>query len=339
MKLRIGFLGLGARGIHHLRQFHRTLAAQSEAVALCGRAAANLRRAREAAPTARVFDDGAELIHSELDAVCIATPNFTHVPLALEALKAGKHLLLEQPCGITRAECHLLAKAAARTDRVVMLGHEPRYSPLCQHLKALVDAGEIGRPRMVWAREFRASCHPTSGDWGLDARRSGGLLVANSCSHFDLMNWWVGARPVRVTAFGGKTSLSDSASAPAIHDHATVSFDYDSGTIGALQVCQFAGNFLHEELELGIVGEGGALQTRFSTREILQWKRGAGGSEPAVIRPAASDSGAAEGLHAAFLAAVRDGKPPLTTVAACLDGTLLAIAAEESLQHGHTVEV
>lgn len=339
MKLRIGFLGLGARGTHHLRQFHLTLAAQSQAVALGGREGANFRRAREIAPTARVFHDNAELIHSELDAVCIATPNHTHVPLALAVLKAGKHLLLEQPCGITRAECHLLAKAAARTDRVVMIGQELRYLPLCQHLKALVDAGEIGCPRMAWAREFRALCQPTSDDWGLDARRSGGLLVASSSSPFDLLNWWVGARPVRVAAFGGTTHLRGTASVPPMHDYATVSFDYDSGVVGTLRICQFARDVPHEELELGIIGEGGTLQTRFSTSEILQWKTGTGQSVPLVIRPAASAESYGGGLHAAFLAAVRDGKPPLTTVAACLDGTLLAIAAEESLQHGHTVEV
>ncbi|MEQ2009909.1 MAG: Gfo/Idh/MocA family oxidoreductase, partial [Limisphaerales bacterium] len=123
MKLRIGFLGIGAMGISHVRQFHTKLAARSEAVAICGRNEANLLRALEVAPNVRVFSDEHELIHSELDAVCISTPNFNHVPLALETLKAGKHLFLEKPCGITRAECRLLEKAAARTDRVVMIGH------------------------------------------------------------------------------------------------------------------------------------------------------------------------------------------------------------------------
>jgi predicted dehydrogenase len=110
MKLRIGFLGIGAMGISHVRQFHSKLAARSECVALCGHNEANLRRALEVAPGARVFSNEHELIHSDLDAVCISTPNFNHVPLALETLKAGKHLFLEKPCGITRGECRILEK-------------------------------------------------------------------------------------------------------------------------------------------------------------------------------------------------------------------------------------
>mgnify|MGYP003350594774 CR=1 FL=1 len=149
----------------------------SECVALCGRNEANLRRALEVAPNARVFTDELELINSDLDAVCISTPNFNHVPLALATLKAGKHLFLEKPCGITRTECRLLEKAAAHTDRVVMIGHELRYSPFFQKVKALVDAGEVGRPRLVWTREFRGPFQPKSQNWIQDQRRSGGMLV------------------------------------------------------------------------------------------------------------------------------------------------------------------
>lgn len=188
MKLKIGFAGIGAMGFSHLKAMHVGHAQHAEAVAFCSRNDANIRRALEIAPGAKVFADELALIRSQLDAVFIATPNFTHAPLALEALHAGKHLFLEKPVGITRNECRRLLEATGNADRVVMLGHELRYSPFFQKLKALVDAGEIGRPRLVWTLEFRGPFRKKSGDWIQDDRRSGGALVDKNCHHFDLMN-------------------------------------------------------------------------------------------------------------------------------------------------------
>ena len=346
MKLRLGILGTGTRGRCHLQTLQSDLANQVEVAALGERRTAGLAQASEIAPGVHIFEDEGELLRSDLDAVCVATPNFTHVPLALQMLKAGKHLLLETPCGITRAECHLLAKAAGRTDRVVMIANEGRHTPLFQQVKARVDAGEIGRPRMVWARQF-APFSKASEDWMMDSRRSGGLLVASSSPVFDLMNWWVGARPARVVAFGGRATSPASNIENEVHDHATVSFDYDNGTVGSLQICRFGREWESREndLEMGIVGDTGSLQIRHSDHQILQRRQGDNTAGPTVHHLGEDATGKLNHspqfrrLHAAFLAAVRNGARPFPTVADSLDGALLAIAAEESLRHGHAVEV
>lgn len=375
MKLRIGFLGIGSMGISHVQQWHVKNAARSTCTAICGRSEANLKRALAVAPDAKVFSDERDLIHSPLvDAVAISTPNFTHLPLALETLKAGKHLFLEKPCGITQDECSQLLDAVSRTDRVVMIGHEMRYSPYFQRFKALVDAGEIGAPRMVWTREFRGPFQPKSGQWIQDARRSGGMLVDKNCHQFDLMNWWCGGRPARVAAFGRNAVMRVVEPAHQVNDHATVSYEYDNGVLGTLQICLFGRDFPDEELELGIVGDAGSLQTRIcaplpsplsaqrgegarrageedastsansdGALEILQWKLGAKQTEPIVHRV---ESKRGEGwgnhlgfdeMHAAFLDAVLDGKRHLTTVADCVDATRICIAAEESIKSRNAV--
>src|SRR6185295_14635147 len=353
MKLRFGFIGIGAMGLSHVKQFHVTNAGRSEAVAVCARSEANIKKAREVAPQVKVFADEKELIHSDLDVVCISSPNFTHVPLALETLRAGKHLFLEKPCGITQEECRQLRETADKTDKGVMIGHELRYSPFFQHIKSLVQMGEVGTPRMVWTREFRGPFQPKSQNWIQDERKSGGMMVDKNCHHFDMMNWWVGARPKRVSAFG-KLAVSRVIEGPhQVNDHSTVSFEYENGVIGTLQICLFARDFPGEDLEMGIVGDKGELRARIvpppqnptgSTRaqsgtlEILQWKRGSGKSEP-IVHKVESKLGQGWGnhlgfdeMHAAFLDAVIDGKSLLTTVRDCANGTLLAIAAEESIK-------
>jgi predicted dehydrogenase len=419
VKLQIGFIGVGAMGLSHLKAMQVGCARFAEAAAICSRNEVNIRQALIIAPGARLFSDEMGLIHSRLDAIFISTPNFTHVPLALESLRARKHVFLEKPCGVTRQQCRRLVQAADTSGRVMMIGHELRYSPYFQQFKALVDAGEIGVPRMVWTREFRGPFQKKSKDWIQDDRCSGGALVDKNCHQFDLMNWWVGARPRRVAAFGGcAVNLSGSpgrdprvpGALPAghsgpretrpagpgehqVHDHATVSFEYANGVRGTLQLCLFAREFPGEDLEMGIVGDQGELRTRLvapgrspaygaaagtarlaspggvegglkaagrrskksstaaripagnGALEILQWRRGGLKREPIIHKiKAARGEGWGSHLgfreiHEAFLQALLDGKRPLTTARDCVDGTLLAIAAEESIKRGKIIEI
>jgi predicted dehydrogenase len=344
MKLRIGFIGVGSMGLSHVKSIQEGCFANAEAVAICSNNESNIAKALAIAPRAGVFSDEHELIRSELDAVFVSTPNFTHVPLALEILQSGKHLFLEKAVGVNREECMRLLKAADKTDRVLMIGHELRYSPYFQKLKQLVDAGEIGTPRMVWCKEFRGPFQKKSHDWILDSRKSGGTLVDKNCHHFDLMNWWVGSRPRRVCAFGGNT-VEGATTEHQILDHATVGFEYENGARGTLQLCLFAPELQGEDLEMGIVGDKGMLQTRISKLQLLVWKRNAEKKGPMVYDVAAKRGEGwgrhlgHEEIHEAFIAAIVKNERPMTTVRDCVDGTLLAIAAEESIKQRTVVEV
>jgi predicted dehydrogenase len=345
MKLRIGFIGLGAMGLSHVHSIRHLCRDHAEVTALCAMNEANVEKAVAEAPGAKVFRDKAELIQYPLDAIIVSTPNFTHTKLAEAVLSAGKHLFLEKPCGITRAECYRLLELAERTDRIVMMGHELRYSPYFERFTEMVRSGEIGQPRMVWTREFRGPFQKKSGDWIQDNRKSGGCLVDKNCHHFDLMNWWVGSRPSRVAAFGGCAVNRVIEGEHQVNDHSTVSFEYENGVRGTLQLCMFALDFPHEDLEMGIIGDAGMLVTRISRIEILQWKRGSNQREPLVHRVNAKPGEGWGGhlgfdeIHIAFIKSVLEKKAPLTSVRNCIDGTLLAIAAEESIRKGTTVEV
>jgi predicted dehydrogenase len=345
MKLRLGFIGLGAMGLSHIKAIQRLCSDKAEITALCGATDANFEAASQVAPTATRFKQASELIHSRLDAIFVSTPNFTHAKLAQEILAAGKHLFLEKPCGITPEECLHVLDLANRSDRVLMLGHELRYSPFFQKIKVLVEGGEIGKPQMVWTREFRGPFQKKSGDWIQDERLSGGCLVDKNCHHFDLMNWWVGARPSRVSAFGGCAVNRVIEGVHQVNDHATVSYEYENGVCGTLQLCMFALDFPSEDLEMGIIGDAGMLVTRISRIEILQWKRGTNQKEPIVHRVNARHG---EGwgnhlgfdeIHEEFVKCILEKRKPLTSVENCIDGTLLSIAAERAIKSGQVVSV
>lgn len=345
MSLKLGFIGVGAMGRSHVDLFHCQSKGRAVATAICSRNPDNIAKAKEFAPDVEVFADESALIASEVDAVVVSSPNSTHVRLAREIIAAGKHLFLEKSCGITLEECDELERIAAGTDRVILIGHELRYSAFFQKVKSLVDAGEIGRPRMVWTKEFRGPFQPKSGNWIQNKTMSGGLMVDKNCHHFDVMNWWLGARPKKVMAFGGLAVTSVVEPEVQVNDFSTVNIEYENGALGTLQVCMFARDFPHEDLEMGIVGEEGVIQTRISGIEILQWKRGGDKGDP-IVHQVDAKAGVGWGghlgfaeIHEAFLDAVLDGKSVLTSVPNCIDGTRTAIAAEMSVAGGGMISL
>jgi predicted dehydrogenase len=95
--------------------------------------------------TVQVTDDYAEVLADPaVQAVAIATPATTHLALATAALRAGKHVLLEKPMAASHAEALQLVAEADAAGLVLMLDHTYCYTPVVQHLRGMVDRGELG---------------------------------------------------------------------------------------------------------------------------------------------------------------------------------------------------
>ena len=157
------------------------------------------------------------------------------------------------------------------------------------------------------------------------------------------MNWWLGARPKLVSAFGSNAVNRVITGPNQAHDHATVSWEYDNGAKGTLHLSLFAHEPPKETLEMGIVGDAGVLQTDLDNLKILHWKKGR--DKPRAISVKAERGigwgghlGFAE-MHPAFIRAIQKGESPLTSVANTLDGSLLAIAAEESIRKKQIITI
>jgi predicted dehydrogenase len=96
-------------------------------------------------PSANATKDHRDVLASDVDAVVIATPVFTHHPLAMEALRAGKHILIEKPLADTVAHAREIADTADRLDRAAMVGHTFQYNPAVDAVRCLIARGELGR--------------------------------------------------------------------------------------------------------------------------------------------------------------------------------------------------
>lgn len=133
------------------------------------------------------------LAHEKLDVVSIATPNKFHVPLTLEALNAGCHVLCEKPMAMDAASAQAMVEAAKRAKRRVMINFSSRISEEAYAMKRAVDSGMLGDiyfARSIWMRRNRL---PGFGGWfGKKALSGGGPLIDIGIHRLDLALWLMG---------------------------------------------------------------------------------------------------------------------------------------------------
>ncbi len=89
-----------------------------------------------------------------IDAVVIATPVATHFDLAMQALEAGKHILVEKPMAKSVAEVEQIDAMSGKYNLVAMVGHTFLYNAAVRHLKRLLDSGELGEVRYVYSQRL-----------------------------------------------------------------------------------------------------------------------------------------------------------------------------------------
>ena len=143
-----------------------------------------------------VYEDYRELLRrARVDAVVVATPNFTHHEVLRAIFETRIHALVEKPLCTEIEQCLAVVEAAARHPGVLWVGMEYRYMRPVARLVEEVHGGAVGRLVMLAIREHRFPFLKKVGDWNRFNRNTGGTLVEKCCHFFDLMNVIVGARP------------------------------------------------------------------------------------------------------------------------------------------------
>jgi predicted dehydrogenase len=141
--IRVGVIGYGYWGPNLARSVAETDTAVVEAIADFSDPARD--RAGRRHPSARLIADWQDLVRDPaIDAVMIATPVCTHFDIALAALRAGKHVLVEKPMAETTAKAARLVDEAARRGRVLMVDHTFVYTGAVQTIRELIRSGRLG---------------------------------------------------------------------------------------------------------------------------------------------------------------------------------------------------
>jgi predicted dehydrogenase len=213
--MRLAFLGTGAIARAHARRLRRH---RDVELAFASRDPARAEAiARDFRGTAYGSYDAA-IAAPEVDIVAVVTPPDSHAELALRALGAGKHVVLEKPALSRAAEVEQVAAAAARARRRVFVAENYHYKPLLARLRALLADGVIGDVLFV---QINAIKHQTTPGW----RGAHGALYEGGVHWIDFMTKLGEVRDVRGHAPGPRGAVERSM---------LVTVDYAGGAIGTL---------------------------------------------------------------------------------------------------------
>jgi predicted dehydrogenase len=206
--VRVGLIGYGYWGPNLLRNFAELPGSQVAAV--CDLSPERLELVRRRYPAVRTTTNWLDLIgDASIDAIAVATPVSTHFDLASEALRAGKHVLVEKPLTANSEQALGLIEEAARCKRVLMVDHTFVYTGAVRKIRELVAKGTVGE--IYYYDSVRVPC--TIAATGMNHFQGGKENIAYITAFFEGMLMahinvnWLAPVKVRRTLIGGSRQM------------------------------------------------------------------------------------------------------------------------------------
>lgn len=225
-----GMIGTGGRGQYLLR--HLNGVDSGRCAAVCDIHEPSLKQGTQVPATKpAAFRDYRELLaRKDIEAVFIATPLYTHFGITRDALDAGKHVFCEKSLVFKPEEIHALRTLAeSKTDQVLQVGLQRRYSQFYQIAKQMVSKGMLGEVthiHAVWHRNpgwTMKPKEPRERNWRLFREFSGGLTAELASHQIDVANWMFADVPEFVTGVGGLDYMKDGRD---VYDNIALIFKY-----------------------------------------------------------------------------------------------------------------
>ena len=188
--LTVGIIGAGSISDLHLRHYKDNPDCVVKSIADCN---IELAKAKAEKYGIKTFcSDYHEILSdSEIDAVCILTPTFTHKDIVLEAISNKKHIFCEKPPALNADEVRLCVEAAKNYDKCLMYGFVCRFKPQTQYMKSYIDSGKMGK--IFCAEAARLNHLSKSHGWFASKKLGGGALKDGAIHELDqilyLMNY------------------------------------------------------------------------------------------------------------------------------------------------------
>ncbi len=293
---------------------------------------------------------------ADIDAVAICTPSGRHAELAVAALEAGKHVIVEKPLDVTLRAAYRVAEAEARTAATVTVVSQHRFDPSSRLVHAAIQEGHLGRltscvASVAW---WRSQDYYDSGDWrGSWALDGGGALMNQGIHTVDLLVWMLG-EPVEVSAAAACLAHQRI----DVEDVAVAVIRFASGALGVLHATTAAYPGLTARIQVhgdrGSAVIDGDQLTYFHAAAADAGSPGhgeaAGLNQAAALLPgqasapaAGSDPGALSDAHLHqyrdFIEAIERGRRPAVTVEDAIRALAVVTAVYESATTGTSISV
>lgn len=205
---RYAIVGTGSRAGMFIHAIASQYPDQARLVALCdlSHTRMNWYKAQlpQPVPAYHADDFARMLIETQPDTVIVTTVDAWHHHYIIAALEAGCDVICEKPLTTTLDKLRAIFAVLQRTGRSLRVTFNYRYAPAYARFCELLRAGVVGRPLLVDFSWLLDTSHGADyfRRWHREKANSGGLLVHKATHHFDLVNWWIDARPQQVFALG-----------------------------------------------------------------------------------------------------------------------------------------
>ena len=203
---------------------------------------------------------------TQVDALLICTPNYTHYEVLKVAADSGKPIFLEKPMATTIEDAAEIYRIATGYSSFIQIGLQYRYK--AQYVEAyheVLNRKIIGDIQTITISEYRPPFLDKVDQWNKFSKYSGGTLVEKCCHYFDLMNLFADSIPDKVYAIGGKAfnflDFKKNEKSADIDDHAFVLIEYKNGIRSSFTLNMFSPDFNEEMVVCGQKGRMKASET------------------------------------------------------------------------------
>ncbi|WP_297092553.1 Gfo/Idh/MocA family oxidoreductase [Thermococcus sp.] len=335
MELRVGVIGCG--NIFNLA--HKRALRGIEGIRVVACMDIDAARAKEGAKElgAKAFTSLDEFLDIDLDVVEILTPTYTHAELALAALKAGKHVIVEKPIALTVEEAEKMIRTAEKEGLHLFVGHVRRFDLRWIQMKEVIKKRNI-LPMHIRKAEVQNLPFPKD-YWYWDENRSGGVAVDLGVHVTDFLRWFFESEPVSVYAVG--KSIKEEARANGTFDHFMMMIAFEGGKTGIAEVSwaypypSRYGVFYHH---VDIIGKNGRIRyTPLDTPVVGVAKANFEMPRFSPLLSTFPDAFERELRH--FFNCIKGREEPVVTAEDGLVALKIAEMAKESARKGEVVEI
>jgi predicted dehydrogenase len=271
-------------------------------------------------------DYTAAIVDDAVDAVVVAVPPRFHLSLTLEALAAGKHVLVEKPAFLSMREYEMVLDGMNRAQRVVMVGENDHYKPLAITLRRLLAEGVIGD--LVFAHFTTIARRlKKADDWRNDETVAGGDAFFEEGIH------WLhiaGSLGPKITAIHGYRPAPSPEGPDKRIKSMMVAFRYDNEAVGSLYYSREITSLLRGLRLSKLFGRKGIIT--FESNGLFVLSRGRG--MPRLIFPGFRDLRGYQAMYRDFVAAIATGRQPEMSLERAIEDQRLMDQIYASLAHG-----
>ena len=198
--------------------------------------------------SAKAVSDYKELLTEDIDVVSVCTPPYTHAPISIDFLRAGKHVIVEKPMASSLKECDEMNEEAKQSGKILSATAQNRFRTPMMNLKSVLDTGLMGKIVHAQVDSFwwRGHCYYDLWWRGTWEKEGGGCTLNHAVHHIDALLWMLG-KPAEVQAVMSNTAHDNA----EVEDLSIAILKYPNGSLA-----QITSSVVHHGEEQQLIFQG-----------------------------------------------------------------------------------